>query len=366
MRVGPHIAREGVRYGVELIDCVDTGRAGVTRTIGAQQDHLTVRVLHPSDEQVRPAPSEWRHVDWHHHGRVAAWLGHVSGPAEGCVLQQAVGDAAPRPDRHTLHEFGRPEGWPIAAIGAPDRGSPCRLARGDGGEHVSFASFVALVIDEEALVGKGREDLFNLGDETDAGAAQRVGAPTIGGVAVADIHRLQICEVAFSRDAGAVGAAVEGPVMDDRQMAISRRVDVEFDNVGARRKGRPHRRERVLHEPVGWRENALGGAGLVGEAVAGKGLVDAAMRDQLHAAFGRRDPPGRVPHGDRDHDDREANEYSAQQRQSPETHWESRGMGWPECGGRSISRRASPCQASRHIRLAGSGRVHRPWVAGRH
>ena len=110
---------------------------------------------------------------------------------------------------------------------------------------------------------------------------QREGLAAVGGVAVADVELLQIRRRrALARDAVAVGAAVQGPVVEHGELAVGGRVHVEFDDVGAGGEGGAHRGQGVLDEGMLGRKNARRGAGRRRQARGGIGLGQPAMREQ--------------------------------------------------------------------------------------
>jgi hypothetical protein len=67
--------------------------------------------------------------------------------------------------------------------------------------------------------------------------------------------------------------------VEDDEVAVGGRMDVEFDDAGAGREGRAEPVDRVLDIGMLRREDALCGAGLAGQAIAVIGLAEAAMRD---------------------------------------------------------------------------------------
>ena len=160
------------------------------------------------------------------------------------------------------------------------------------GEPPALVGIVALDVDQEALVGEGAEHLVERGQQADAGAAQRKGLAAVGGVAMADVELLQLGEAAFARDAVAVGAAVQGPVMEDGELAVGGRVNVEFDDVGAGGEGGAHRGQGVFDEGMLGRKNPRRGAGRRRQARRGIGLGQPAMREQ--GAFRLRRNPERA------------------------------------------------------------------------
>ena len=145
------------------------------------------------------------------------------------------------------------------------------------GKLLAFAGVVALHVDEEALVGERGEHLVERGHQADALAAQGKCLAAVGGVAVADVELLQIGHRVIARRAVALGAAVERPVVEDREIAVGRRMDVELDDVGAGGKRRLHRGEGVLDELVLGLIDARRRAGVALEILARIGLREAAV-----------------------------------------------------------------------------------------
>ena len=144
----------------------------------------------------------------------------------------------------------------------------------------AFGGIVALDVDEEAPLRKRSEHLVERRHHADAAAAERIGLAAVGGVAVADVERLQRGERVLAGDAVALGAAVHGPVVQHGEVAVGGRVDVELDDVGAGLERRPHRRQRVLQERVLRRMDARRRAGVVLEALGVVGLRQAAVGEQ--------------------------------------------------------------------------------------
>jgi hypothetical protein len=67
--------------------------------------------------------------------------------------------------------------------------------------------------------------------------------------------------------------------MEDDEIAVGGGMHVELDDIGAGREGGTEALDRVLDVRVFRREDALGGAGLRGQALAMVGLAEAAMGD---------------------------------------------------------------------------------------
>jgi hypothetical protein len=88
----------------------------------------------------------------------------------------------------------------------------------------------------------------------------------------------------IARRAIAIGAAVERPVVENREVAIGRRVDVELDDVGAGREGRFHGRQRVLDERVLRRIDSRRRTSIALQILAREGLCKTAMGEQHRTA----------------------------------------------------------------------------------
>jgi hypothetical protein len=94
-------------------------------------------------------------------------------------------------------------------------------------------------------------------------------------------------------DALAVGAAFECPVVKHREMAVARRMDIQFDDIGAGLEGCAHRRQGVLDKIMHRRVDHCRRARIRGQAFTVKGLVHAAMCQQNRpAAHSSREPTG--------------------------------------------------------------------------
>lgn len=76
----------------------------------------------------------------------------------------------------------------------------------------------------------------------------------------------------------AFGAAVQRPVVEDRELAVRGRVDVEFESVSAKRECGFHRGNRVFKERMAGWQHAFGRAGVGAEILAVEILRQAAMR----------------------------------------------------------------------------------------
>jgi hypothetical protein len=118
------------------------------------------------------------------------------------------------------------------------------------------------------------------------GNAKRFAA--VGGVAVADVECFELRQRVRARDAAAVGAAVERPIVEHGEVAVGGRMDVELDDVGAGSEGGLHGGNGVLEIRMLGRVNARGGAGVAGQALARVGLREAAMGEQRHRRLRRR------------------------------------------------------------------------------
>src|SRR5690606_34600714 len=90
-----------------------------------------------------------------------------------------------------------------------------------------------LEVDEETAAGEGGKYVVEARQQSDALAPERIGLTAVGGVAVADIERLQIDEVLAPGLARAFGAAIDGPVVQHREAVVGGGMHVEFDDVGA-------------------------------------------------------------------------------------------------------------------------------------
>src|SRR5262245_62191498 len=95
-------------------------------------------------------------------------------------------------------------------------------------ELLAFLRVVAFDVDEKVPIGKGRQNLIQRGHQSNALAAKREGLAAVGGVAVADVERLECGERVLACHALAVGAAVERPVMKHRKAAIGGWMDIEL------------------------------------------------------------------------------------------------------------------------------------------
>ena len=241
--------------------------------------------IHPLQEPVRPAPEPAREVDRHHDERVAAGRRDDAGPAIALILQQTIGDALARPGREARkcrlggicrrdHRRRRPRS-PPAIADAPGRTrasiSPSRRV-------------VGFEIDDEALVRHRRQHVTERRHHPHARAAERKRLAAIGGVAIADVEPLEIRHVVAARLAAALGAAIERPVVEHRELAVSGGVHVELDHIGPCCEGGLHRRQCVLDLRDDRLANARRRAGVVGQARAVEVLVRAAMCDQVTGA----------------------------------------------------------------------------------
>ena len=110
-----------------------------------------------------------------------------------------------------------------------------------GCELLSLGWVAALHIDQEPSLRKGRQHLGECRHQADALAAKRKGLAAVGGIAMADVELLQIGHGVLARDAMAVGAAIQRPVVKHRELAVGGGMNVELDDIGAGRKAGPHR-----------------------------------------------------------------------------------------------------------------------------
>jgi|SRR5690242_9046365 len=88
----------------------------------------------------------------------------------------------------------------------------------------------------------------------------------------------------LARNAMSIGAAIERPVVKDRELAIGGRVDVEFDYVGARSEGSPHGGNRVFQVGMRWRQYTGGGTRIVLDSICVKTLRNTAVGEQYWSA----------------------------------------------------------------------------------
>ena len=266
-------------HALEIVGAVDAARE-IAAVVAADHEHLGRDALHAIDEAVGPAPQPGRIIHRHQDEAVAAGGRHVAGPADGEIAQQAWLErrARHRRDRgqlaahHGDRRVAAVDHEACLALGGK-LPQPLRQLR-------AFVGIVALDVDEEAPLGKRVEHLVERRHHADAAAAERIGLAAVGGVAVADVERLQLRQRVLAGDAAAVGAAVHGPVVEHGEMAVGGRVDVELDDVGAGLERRPHRRQRVLQERVLRRMDARRRAGVVLEALEVVGLRQAAVGEQ--------------------------------------------------------------------------------------
>ena len=110
-----------------------------------------------------------------------------------------------------------------------------------GRKLLSLGRVAALYIDQQPRLRKGRQYLSERRHHADALAAKGKGLAAIGGIAMADVELLQIGHGVFARDAMAIGAAIQRPVVKHRELAVGRGMNVEFDDIGAGRKTGAHR-----------------------------------------------------------------------------------------------------------------------------
>lgn len=132
-----------------------------------------------------------------------------------------------------------------------------------GGQKAALRLVIALDVDKKAPVGKGLQYLVQRRHQANALAAERKGFPAVGSVAIADVQRLQFGEGVLARIAGAFCATIQRPVVEDDEMAIGGRVDVEFDEVRSGGEGCFEAGNGVFQIGMFGRENALGRAGVV-------------------------------------------------------------------------------------------------------
>src|SRR5690606_498488 len=105
---------------------------------------------------------------------------------------------------------------------------------------------------------------------------------------MADVEFPELGEAVGPGFPGALGSAVECPVMHHGEVAIGGGVDVEFNNIGPRVESGPHRRERVFEQPMARRVDAFGGAGVVLQPLAVIGLMHPPMGDERDGTIGGR------------------------------------------------------------------------------
>ena len=100
---------------------------------------------------------------------------------------------------------------------------------------------------------------------------------------------LQVGYAVLARDAMAVGAAVERPVVKHREFAVGGGMNIDFDDVGAGLKAGPHRADRILQVSVGRRQHPRGRAGVVLQVAFVETLRHSPMceHDRLAFAVGR-------------------------------------------------------------------------------
>lgn len=83
--------------------------------------------------------------------------------------------------------------------------------------------------------------------------------------------------------------------MHDGKAPVGGWMHIKFDNAGTCLNGSMHRANGVLDVIVSRREDAFGRAGITVEVLAVIGLVNAAVRDQLHLRVaGRSHKPGSI------------------------------------------------------------------------
>ena len=105
---------------------------------------------------------------------------------------------------------------------------------------------------------------------------------------MADVERLELGKAVVARDTVTIGPAVERPVMENGEVAVRCRVDIELDHIRAEAKRFPHRRQRVLDVRMLRRMDARCRAGFAVDTVEVEGLGQAAMREQGRCTGARR------------------------------------------------------------------------------
>ena len=126
-----------------------------------------------------------------------------------------------------------------AALGRPKRGEPRRQTVPSSGSSL-------LMLMRKRLSGKAARTSSSVGIRPTPLPRKGKVLAAVGGVAIADVERLQLGQRVVAGDAVAVGAAVERPVVEDDEMAVGGRVNVELDHVGAGGEGRAEAGDGVL------------------------------------------------------------------------------------------------------------------------
>ena len=110
-----------------------------------------------------------------------------------------------------------------------------------GRELLSLGRVAALYVDQQPRCGKVASTSVERRHQADALAAKGKGLAAIGRIAMADVELLQIGHGVFARDAVAVGAAIQRPVVKHRELAVGGGMNVELDDIGAGREAGAHR-----------------------------------------------------------------------------------------------------------------------------
>jgi hypothetical protein len=290
---------------LEIIGGVDAARK-IAAVIAANHEYLGRDALHAIDETVRPAPQPRRIIHRHQDEAVAARGRHVAGPAECDVTQPAFLDCRPRHRRDVRQRVSHHRDRRVAAIDHEAGAVVGRKLSQARRQQGSFGRIVALDVDQEPPFGKRVEHLVERRHQADAAAAKRKSLAAIGGVAIADVERLQLRQRVLTRDAVPLGAAVERPVVKHREVPVAGRMDVELDDVGARVECRPHRRQRVLEKQMLRRVDADRRAGVALEPRGIIGLRQTAMGKENRAIRPLEHQPRRIVEKNERHEQSDA------------------------------------------------------------
>ena len=144
------------------------------------------------------------------------------------------------------------------------------------------------------LSGKVARTSSRLWHQADTLSAQGKGLSGIGGIAIADVERLEICKRLLAYDTASVRAAVQRPIVKDREMAVTGRMNIELNDIRARVESRAHRGQRILDEIVPWSIDHRRRAGLLCQSLGTIRLMHAAMREENRPAGCCRSKPTRV------------------------------------------------------------------------